>query len=308
MLKLFLVLLTGLFFGCLKPVDLGERSFIGATRIGDVLKVDINKEKINFQLEGKMSGTAYAGKLKPVPKQKNIYRVEEMRGLKIAMIPDELIIYGVKRKNLAPKFGVALKSTKPYDKQDIAGIYNFVVQYCPANFNKYSYGTFEISADQTWRMWKMKDGLQIENTPRITGYWVDKHNGIIQAFLDNKTLYANIAFSQESDENIMVVNIISKNGLALGVKRNTIKPGSADGDYNGVGSNGNSVKIAIERDQVATQGKKQLALKYNEPWDGFVKDHRGEFLAVVSPGGTCFGLNIGTISRLQFIFAALKDK
>lgn len=308
MIKLMAILVSGLMIsGCLKPVNLGNRTFVGATRIGEVLQVDINNDQIRFQLEGNTSSSAIIGTLRAMPMHENhLYTLKEKPDLRIAMSHDGLIIYGAKGDYA--KFGVGLYSfRKSYQIVDIAGIYNFVVQYCPENSNKFSYGTFEIGADYSWRMWKLQDGRQAKQKPTASGNLVDNGPGVLQAFLDNKKLYANLALSQNSDD-IMVINVVAKNGLALGVKKNIIIPGSVNGDYSVLSSNGKSERIAKVQDEVATRGKKTFALNYNEPWEGFIKDSRGEFLSIVSSKGTWFGLNIGAKSGSQFIFAGVKHK
>lgn len=293
--------------GCHKPVDLGIRSFVGAACGGDVVRVDINRDQINLQMEAKPSGAFLRGTLLANPRsESNIYSLKEVPGVRIAVSPEDLVIY--ETSGGFGKFGVGLfNQQKDYQADAIVGVYNFVAQYRPETLDKYSFGTFEIKADGTWLLWKLQDGSKNTHEPIYSGSWVDKGNGVIQALLEDNTTFANLSVSDGPGGDLLVIDLVIKNGIALGMKKNVVTLGSVDGNYRLLSSVEKKVKKATVQEEVVTHGNKQLVLNYNSPWDGFIKDSRGEFLGIISPKGTYFGINIGVISGSQFVFAAVKN-
>lgn len=289
--------------GCQKPIDLGNQSFVGATRIGDILHATIDRDQIDFNLEGKIS-SKLVGTLSSLPTHNNyFYTLKDKPRMRIAILPDELIIYGKDDGRI--KFGVALfNQRKSYSPVNIAGMYNFVSQYCSQSYDKFSYGTFELTADHLWHSWKMENGAQVQYSPTYSGSWVDKGNGLIQAFLGDR-LFANLVLSEGAEDNLMVIDLVARNGIALGVKQKALATDSINASFKMLNSNKADLKEMTVKNSIVKLGKKHLTINYNQPWDGFIKDNRGEFLSLVSSKGTCFGLNIGTLTGRKFIFAAL---
>jgi len=298
----FLAISTLFISGCFKPVDLGHGRFIGAT-VEDTFTIDINKDQFRLQL-GKLGETILSGTLQPFNKNKSYNFQLKNNQAVVAMIPNQLLIYGTKNG-----LGVGISNHAKSNRVDeVAGVYNFVVQYQSNDRPKYSYGTFELLPDFTWRSWSMKNGSENKEGHKVSGNWLVGGNGIIKAMLDKENVFANIASLGENYGNGIVIDLVAKQGIALGTKQALIRAGSIDGEYSVLSSLKPEIKKASVRDVVAMNGKNYYALGYNEPWNGFVKDRRSEFIGTISANGNYFfGLNIGAISGNQYVFAAIKD-
>jgi hypothetical protein len=313
MVRIIIALVTGCIYlsGCEKTLDLGDRSFIGATRIGDGLQVELNKAQITFILDGKNKSTI-SGKLIPIENhEKSAFTLKERPDFKIIMSADDLIVFA---SNNGSKFGVGLTNArKSFKVEEITGMYNFVLQYYSENHRKFSFGTFELSSDYTWRSWRLTNGSDSSEEPNMGGHWVDNGNGEINAYSHDNKLFAKVALSEQSD--LMVVNLLTKNGLALGIKQRALRPGDIDGDYMLLGTKGRlkeahlTEKTIFKMNKSPLTGKKgneKLSLNYNNPWTGVFTDSGAEILGICSKNGTCFCLNIGTITHEQSIITAVK--
>ena len=194
-------------------------------------------------------------------------------------------------------------------------MYNFVFQFHSENQQKFGFGTFELGSDYSWRSWRFVNGSQGEEKLYSSGHWVDGGKGEISAFSADNKLYATVALSENS--NLMVVSLVAKNGLALGVKQQTLMQGDINGDYTLLGTKG-KIKKAYLAEKVIfkmnkdpntnKRGNEKLILTYNKPWSGFFTDKGGEILGICSKKGDCFCLNLGTITREQYVVVAIKKK
>lgn len=317
-MKRIVCVIAGLIFfaGCEKPIDLGERSYMGATRIGDGLLVELNKNHIAMHLEGKMKGTAISGTMVPISDHKNIaFKLKERPDMLIMLSPDDLIV--IKEKE-GMKFGAALaRARSAYEPADVAGIYNVVAQYHSENQNKFGFGTFELGLDHSWRSWRFADGLESNEQPIVNGYWHDNGQGKIHAFTPDHKLCGTVILNKKS--NLMIINMLGKNGLSLGVRREFLEPGSINGDYvifesehfgikNGHLTDDVIIKMsADQRIDNSKDANKKLNLTYNKPWPGFVSTQQGELLGICSRE-TCFVLNMGPLTGKQFLVAAVRTK
>lgn len=308
MSKIILSAVAGLvfFLGCQRQMDLGELSFYGATRIGDSLHADLKKDQLRLQLKGKMSGTKISGTLKPTGDGGVAYMLSEDPQVKVLFNPDDLFVYGTTSDYA--KFGVGLNTPKKhYSADEIAGKFNFVLRYRSENDDKYSFGTFELRRDKTWHIWRFVAGTQAKEEPTYSGYWIDSGTGEIRAYLDNDRFYAALVIGGISND-LLVINFFDKNGLALCMKRRQIKSEDVEGVYTMLGSEGGGLKkkIITSNGYILHKEKDPVRLIYNEPYEGFFRDDKGERIGICSRG-ICFGFNIGALSGTKYIFAALRD-
>lgn len=316
MTNLIFTLIIGLAFissGCQKTLDLGDNSFVGATWIGDNLSVELNKSQITLKFQGKENGSI-SGQLMPMEKNDtHLFTLKERTDLQIVVSADDLITFATKDGS---QFGAALKSSrKSYDAKDIAGVYNFVLQYYSENQKRINFGTFELNADYSWKSWRFSNGSSDKGEPTVRGHWVDSGKGEIHAFSEDNRLYATVVLSENRD--LMIVNLIAKNGLALGAKQQALMPGEIDGDYTLLGSKGRVRKAYLQGEtifkinndpNVEKRGNEKLFLTYNKPWLGCFTDNKGEILCICSKKGSCFCVTMGAITQEQYIVVSVKKK
>lgn len=309
MVKIITFIVTAMMFslGCQKSLNLGEKHYVGATRIGDGVQIGIKKDQITLNFNGKMDGSSIKGTLKPLSKsEKNLaFQLKDKKDFNVVISPEDLVIYNDPREY--SKFGVGLSRQKTAVQMgNFSDVYNFVVQYHSQNKNRFSFGTIDLNANHTWRTWRFGDSPLKNKEPIVQGTWVENTKGEIQAFSNDK-LFATITVSDDYD--ILLINFLAINGLAFGVKKNVLLPEKTDGNYIGLGSNGTGVKRLSIRDQVLRLGDKKFNLVYNQPWDGFFKDNKGEFVGLLSTKGTFFGLRIGAhTGDTQSVFAAVRGQ
>ena len=98
MTKIIIILISVVVFlsSCEKALDLGDRSFVGATRIGDSFLGKLNKDRIALTLVGKDNGTI-GGKLNPIKNHdKTVFTLKERPDLQMALGADGLIVFATK--------------------------------------------------------------------------------------------------------------------------------------------------------------------------------------------------------------------
>lgn len=285
-----------------------QENFVGAANMGDVVRAQVKGLSFSLQYEGKLSGETLSGALKAEPGFSDyVYSVPELSNTLVVVVPGELFLYnsGI-GKDTRFGFGV-LSNEQNYNSSEIAGMYNYVAQYNGLNGE---WGTFEVKADGTWKSWTFADGSDPDNNAVLEGKWVDGGKGVIQASLSKDEagfkagLYARIAIGQGSTGNLLVIDLVQLNGMALGVKQASVQSGRVDGEYAVLSPTESEIlKVQVNGGEF-TLGVLKGSLQYDQPHKGFVSSPEGAIIGIVSPKGTFFGVQRN--EQHSYLFAGIK--
>lgn len=277
------LLFSLLFSGCSDKDSLPQGSFLGAAAIGDLVSLEIADNKFTFKgVVGilKDQNMTVSGTLKKKEGYaRHVYSSPEVPGFSLVITPESISYH--EDGNTFGQYGVVVRQPKgSYSKESIAGVYNFVSQDRGGS----SDGTFIVKSDNTWLMWKNANGSELsEESAPFHGEWVDTGAGYLKA-TSQAGFSAHVIINPSK---IMVIDLVSDHGMAIGMKQETLKLVSAK--YNVIQSNRSSLYAVNVENNKLFMGGQTFNLNYNDPWKGFVKGH--DFSGLLSPNAeTFFGL------------------
>lgn len=281
-------------------VSLPKSSFIGAAAIGDLISIDIEGDKFRFKgLVGKLDNINIEGKLRKAEGfERHVYESPDMPGFTLVYTPDSVTYH--ENGNEFGKYGVTVpKISTNYSATSIAGNYNYVSQYAG---NMLEHGTFTINPNNTWSLWIGVNGSNVDNS-NAQGTWEDKGLGYLLIKGTAKDdIDDNVAFNAHAMLNqngVLVIDLVTNHGIAIGMKQQEIQPISAK--YDVISSGSSELELVTVNQKKAIIGEHTIPLDYNNPWTGFVS-HDTNFMGVLSPSAnTFFGFD------KQGLFVAVKQ-
>jgi len=183
--------------------------------------------------------------------------------------------------------GVPLISTQ-YTVASVTGMYNILsMDYDPTGPEITSdYGTLEINADHTWKLWWNLDGTTAPASNEGNGTWSDGGNGLVSITEATMGYLGRIAFYPSANGNILIMhyNVGTTYGMIVGLPQTTVTSGDFDGVYDGINSDDTAFDQITVSGATVTTGSGPVTLTFDSPWTGMMEGSGGEYIIASQDG------------------------
>lgn len=180
-----------------------------------------------------------------------------------------------------------------YTVASITGMYNVLsMDYDRGDDSVTSdYGTLQINADNTWKLWWTVDGSTAPATSDGEGSWADGGDGLISITDNTMGKIGRMAICPSANGNILVMyyNIYhpvygSMYGLIVGLPQVSVSSGDFDGTYDAINSNDDIFDQISVSGATVTTGGGPFTLTFNSPWTGMMQGPGGEYIIASQDG------------------------
>ncbi len=264
--------------------NVGGPHYYAVDMYGDLVNAQVNVASETcsfFQLEGPSPIGVGKSDLTPAGGGLGIYAYYDEEGNMWAVNPDKFVVMGGDGNIV---IGVPVYSGT-YPATVIADMYNYLSFEYDSHTGEVDayYGTLDIDAAGTWKIYESIDGTTNPASNTDSGTWTDKGNGRISIMVDSLggARIGNIAVFPSASGNILIMNygVMGIYGMIIGLPQASIATGDLNGTYDAINWEDTVFAQVVVLDaNVTVDGNPADTLTFDSPWTGMISAAAGVYL------------------------------